>query len=135
MADSVSAVVALLKDENIAEGRVFGARLPDSETSSMPRDCVIVRPAGGGATKGYMPTTAERVDIRVYSNSEYNAHQLSVQIARILHNLTTTSTSSGKILWAKRSGGPFQSTESDTKWPFGWSSWQVQGNWLAEEGS
>ena len=128
--DAVAAVVELLAD--LAGGRVYGGKLPRSEGEHMPREAIVVRAAGGAGTfgGGYMPTIDDRVDVRCYGATDWEAKQLSHAASRRLHRVDDAQTAYGRVFWARRGGGATDVTETETGWPLTLTSWQVYGDWL-----
>lgn len=133
--DAVAAVVQLLVGAGLAGGRVFGGSLPQEENEHMPRAAVVVRDAGGAGTfgGGYLPTVDDRVDVRCYAASEYAAKQLSVAVSLVLHRARDFTTGHGRVLWARRAGGPVAVRETQTGWELNLTSWQVYGTWLDDD--
>ena len=56
---SIDAAVDVLLDTDpeIAGGRIFGVELPKSEADDMPRQAVVVSPAGGPEDVGFQQIT------------------------------------------------------------------------------
>lgn len=129
--DAVAAVAELLGD--LAEGRVYGGKLKGDQTPHMPRRAIVVRGAGGAGTLGggYMAEVDDRVDVRCYGADAWDAHQLAGAASRRLHRARDVRTANGRIIWARRSGGISDVTETDTSWPLTLTTWQVLGDWLA----
>lgn len=127
--DAVAAVVDFLSD--LADGRVWGSTLPDTETEHMPRAAIVVRAAGGPGTfgGGYLPVVDDRVDIRCYGPDAWTAKQLANDAGARLHRARDESTPYGRIMWAAASGRPSELTETDTGWPLTLISFQVLGDW------
>jgi hypothetical protein len=129
--DAATSVAHILTDAGLS--RVFRPRLPQSEAQNMPRQCVIVRRAGGGALQdGYMPTVDIRVDIRCYGANDVEAMQLGEQVARILHNVRDVTTPAGRVMWCRTAGAISDQTEPSTGWPMTFQTWQVYGPFLAD---
>src|SRR5690606_41309856 len=64
----ILATVQILRDAGVADGRVYGVKIPDRETAHMPRKAVTVRGSRGGVPDagGYMPTGDQRLDIKCF---------------------------------------------------------------------
>lgn len=131
MADLVAATVVALREAGVP--RVFGVELPPDEHEHMPRRCVVVRGSGGGLlpTAHWMPTGDQRVDVRGYGATPYEAAETEQQVATVLHGWRTGSVDVAgqpvRVLWFRHSGGPNQLRDADTDWPYVLSSWQVYG--------
>lgn len=128
--DAVAATVDLL--DGLAAGRVFGARLPQAQVQHMPRAAIVVRAAGGAGTfgGGYLPVVDDRVDVRAYGETPWEASQLAEEASRLLHAIRDVQTVHGRVLWCRRGGGPVDVTETQTGWDLVLTSWQVFGEWL-----
>ena len=99
----------------------------------MPRACVVVRRAGGGAlVSGYMPTVDIRVDVRCYGANDVDASELANQVSRILHNVRDVTTPAGRVMWCRLAGAVVDQTEPSTAWPVALTSWQVYGPFLTD---
>lgn len=128
--NAVAAVVELLS--GLAAGRVYGVKLPADQIEHMPREAIVVRAAGGAGFfgGGYLPTVDDRADVRCYGATSWEAHQLSTAAGLILHQVREETTSQGRVMWARRGGGPNDVTETQTGWELVLTSWQVMGEWL-----
>ncbi len=129
MADAATAIAHVLSDNGFVN--VFRPRMPLSFAQQMPARAVVVRRVGGGVLQaGYKPTVDVRVDVRVYGTDAVDAGNEADRLVRLLHNLRSTVTPAGFVMWCKLSGGVSDQVESQTDWPFVLSSWQVYGRWL-----
>lgn len=127
--DAATAIAHILTDAGLQ--RVFRPRLPQSESASMPRSCVVLRRSGGGALQsGYMPTIDIRVDVRCYGVNDVEANELGSQVSRILHNVRDVTTPAGRVMWCRTAGAVADQNEPSTGWPVTLSSWQVYGPFL-----
>lgn len=134
----ILATVQILRDAGVADGRVYGVKIPDRETAHMPRKAVTVRGSGGGVTNagGYMPTGDQRLDIKCFGADPWEAGYVDRQVAAVLHQwrrqLVSVTTPDGDDLELIvgsfiHTGGANELTDPDTDWPFSLSVWQVFG--------
>lgn len=133
MADLVAATRAVAVGAGIAQGRIFGVELPESEHDSMPRACAVVRPSGGGtATRHRMPAGVQRVDIRHYGETPWEAAEIEQAMASLLHFFTqqTVDVDGTPVLVRSfvQAGGVNQLRDPDTDWPYALTTWQVFGD-------
>lgn len=127
--DPTAALVAYLRADTalyaLVGARVYGAELPASEASHMPRAAVVVRDAGGMGARSEAPVWTPRVDVWCYGATplEAKAVHLAVHAAlRVLHR----QVHAGALLHAASPGsGPHADRDPDTRWPLVWSSWTV----------
>jgi hypothetical protein len=134
-ADPTLGVAAYLKAQAAvlaaSEGRVFRPELAEGEDAHMPRACVVVRPAGGGAltARDYLPIIDSRLDIVNYGSTRLEAENLAREVADALRMLKRSIWGeAGKnvvLLWARLSAQPSAAAETDTNWPFSLVSCQV----------
>lgn len=129
--DPVLAVIAKLKaDVGIAAlvgARVFGDEIPEGETASMPRKCIVVEPAGGTQSfgGGYQNFGDERLDIRCYAETPYQAGVLQRLVHTAMKHMTREVHEGTLLHWATRSAGPLSLRDPDANWPFRFESYQV----------
>jgi hypothetical protein len=129
--DHIEALVAFLKLDadvaSVAASRVFGAELPESETSFMPRSAVVLLPAGGltAIGDGVQRYGDVRVDVRAYGTTPKLANDVWRAVHPALKDLLREVHAETLLHWAKPSGGPISLRDPDTHWPFVLSSWQV----------
>lgn len=133
MADLVTATVAVAVDAGIADGRVFGTRLPRDEHDHMPRQCAVMRAAGGGtATRHRMPAGVQRVDIRHYGATPWEAAKVEQAMASLLHYWRPGKVDvDGEPVLVRsfvQAGGINELVDPDTHWPYALTVWQVFGD-------
>jgi len=131
MVDPIAALVALFAaDAGVsaaAEGRIFGAELPEGETQFMPRKALIVKASGGLPLAGgtYADAAAQRIDLFGYGKTVFEASLVRDAAGELLRLLRRT-VSAGVLLHSANSAGGF-STGRDPEfgWPRAWQSFQL----------
>jgi hypothetical protein len=129
--DLIAALVAYLEGDDrvrtLTQGRVFGDEIPSKESKNMARKCVVVSGGGGPTTigDGYQEYGDQRIDVRCYGETPYEASRLQLAVYRALKHLRRCIYAGVLLHWAKRSGGPLRLREPDTSWPFRFESYQV----------
>lgn len=129
--DLIGALVTALKADSgvaaVVGTRVFGGHLPDSETSSMPRACVVIQYAGSPNIygSGAQEYGDKRVDVRSYGATPFEANRLWRTVHPALKTLTREVHSQTLVHWVKPVGGPNDLREPDTDYPFVLSTWWV----------
>lgn len=74
----------LLDRDSVADilvDRLFAPELPEGEDESMPRRCAVLSQSGGPGSRGYLPLDAQRVDVRAYGETAWQA----ARVARVVH--------------------------------------------------
>lgn len=132
------AAARLLADHPVASGRVFAGDLPKAEHASMPRECVTVRSSGGaGAGSHWMRTGRQRLDVKSYGATPYEAAWLDFTVGTVLQlwkqsTVTITDPDGNdfdlKVGSFTHVGGPNELVDPDTDWPFTLSVWEVWGD-------
>lgn len=130
MPDAVKAVVSLLKaDADVAAlvgARVFGGELPESEQQSMPRACLVVRKAGGGAIGTAWEDYGDlRFDVFSYGSTAHGADDVERAVHRRMKTFARVVSEGTLLHWARRDGGPLPLSDPNTTWRYVFSSWQV----------
>lgn len=106
--------------------RVFGGELPRSENGSMPRQAVVVQPAGGGIMGlAYQDYGDFRVDVSCYGATPLDAWALYLAVHSALKSLRREVSHSALLHWARPSSKGLSGRDTDTDWPLVISSWQV----------
>jgi hypothetical protein len=129
-------VQALKADETVNEltsGRIIRPKLLEEEVPEMPRACVIVRAAGGGAMfgRGNLQVLDSRLDCVCYGSEQLEADNIGREVTRALKNLQAGLWGEGelggpvKLYWARIAGAVSASIEPDVEWPFALISTQV----------
>jgi hypothetical protein len=130
--DHVGAVITRLKADAIISAlvstRVFAPSLPEAESASMPRKCIVVKPSGGsepGYASGDLKLQAPRVDVFCYGENSYEADRVR-RAARAVLKESRRVVSSGVLLhWIKPAGGAITFNDPDAEWPGSFDSYQV----------
>lgn len=131
MADLLAGLIALLKADvptaSIAEGRIFGAELPEAETASMPRAAIVVATSGGVSLTGgsYLEADTQRVDLLAYGATPWEAEALRDVAGLALRRVRRSVWAGVLIHWIKPAGGSANARDPDLAWPRAFQSFQV----------
>ncbi len=131
MADIVTAIVEILKADAAVAAlcgvRVFGNELPDTETPSMPRSCIVVQPSGGVSFQagGYVDADTQRFDLIAYGASPYLADRLRNAGRDALVAVRREVSSGVLVHWVQSAGGFLTARDRDGQWPFAFQSFQT----------
>ena len=130
---SVDAAVAVLRASNppIAGGRIFGVELPKSEAAQMPRQAVIVRPAGGPEDVAFEQITTDRLDFICFGRTVTGAYRVSEDVHRRLKFFNGGTFSGRKVHNFTRSSGRGFFRDPDTDWPVYVETWLIRAADLA----
>ena len=147
MSALVGIVQLLLEDQNVmppdlpdpwvveiqamVDKRVWAPELPEEEIKEMPRQCVVVTRSGGASTgpgaRSYAPWLNNRLDVRCYGKTPYEAEVLQSAVYNFMTqlelkpdgNLGNQRVAGGSIIKnAVVSGGPIPGRDADGDWPF-----------------
>lgn len=106
---------------------VYGIELDAAETENMPRQAVVIKPAGGGA----IPVAYQRygdilVNALCYGDTPFEAGEVRRAVHTALKHLLPTVTANNTLLrWANPAGGPVSFRDPDTDWPVQMQAFQV----------
>jgi len=118
----------LLSDSTLAtavSNRIWAAKLPDDEFSSMPRDAVLLIPSSAIAEIS-VPVYTERNDIYAYGSTPLAAWQIYRKLFNALHRAGLQSVSTTRrIMQAFLVGGPAIMYEKEFGWPYAWAAFNV----------
>jgi hypothetical protein len=124
-----AALVAYLKaDPDVftqTAGRVFGASLPGSESTSMPRKAVVVQSVGG-SERVHSPQYRAQFDIRTYGATPAEADELQRVCRSALKRLSRVALNGALLYSAVMLTGSYAAIEETTYWPFHFSTWAVE---------
>ena len=109
----------------LASARIWPRELPASEAMSMPRGAIVLVPAGGLGGFDTVSLMSPRVDLTCYAASPKQAFMLYLAAFEALRALSRKTHAHALLSSAIQGGGPIQSRDPDTKWPFVWSSWTL----------
>lgn len=128
--DPIEALVAFLKADSavaaILSARVFGGELPRRENESMPRACVVLKPAGGGLIGlEYQSYGDMRVDVDCYAATSQGSWTLYRAVYGALKGMQREVFADTLLHWAKPSSRGTTARDPLTDWPVTISSWQV----------
>lgn len=134
--DPIAALVAFLKADAdvaaLAGTRVFAGELPRTENTAMPRQAVVLGPAGGGALGGgYQRYGDGRVDAYCYGATPRESWVLYLAVHVALKQLRREVHSGVLLHWARPSAGGATGRDPETDWPLTLSSWQVLASEVA----
>ena len=120
----ITAVVAFLKaDAEVTTqvvARVFGAELPPSEATNMPRNCIVIQGSGGppgGAGRSRMRINTIRVDVKGYGATPETAWDVYHAAYDALKQMKQTEQGTALLHDAVVAGGPVQLRDADLEWP------------------
>jgi hypothetical protein len=139
MADLEGALVAYLKTDAfiaaMAGTRVFGGELPEAETASMPRACIVLRASGGVSLTGesYLEHDTQRVDVFAFGPTPREATRLMRAAFYALRSLRRSVHAGCLIHWANAASGSIAGREPVTEWPRQFQSFQVMHGLLTIE--
>jgi hypothetical protein len=128
--DPLNAIYCLLKADAALTARVgtrvFNKELPPAETVSMPRACVVISPAGGGAIgRGYQQYGDVRVDAFCYGATLNEAWLVYLDVKAAMKRINRQVAATVLVHWAKESSGGTLARDPTSEWPVGLASWQV----------
>lgn len=128
--NAISAVVAFLKADSgvaaVVSTRVFGGKLPQSESGNMPRAAIVVQRGGGGLRgTAYQKYSDVRADILCYGRNELEADNVFLAVQDALKQIRSATAGDTILYSATLSAGGFTGTDPDTDWPTCLSSWEV----------
>lgn len=122
--DAIPALVAYLKADSgvlAITTRVFAPRLPISEAANMPRQCVVLRRAGGlgfAGARDFTRLQELRIDAFCYGANEKEAGTLNLAVHdALLRNLDREKVGSVLLHSATQSAGPADLMDPDGNWP------------------
>lgn len=130
-----AAVAAKTIDGAANTPAVFYTRLPDSFNDDMPFACIVVSRGSGPSDRGYLRVGHERVDVRSYDATPYQARQVYGAAHDALKHLTPRDVELGsggdsvRLFNAAREGGPIDMTDPDSpEWVSVWASYVVSAH-------
>jgi len=125
LADPIAAIRSALKQDaalgELVQGRVWGMEVPRQEAKSMPRECVVISPAGGpGGSPGgadHIRHQRVRVDLRCYGLTPHRAYRVALAL-QVAVKAWKRQTVDGVLVQSfVYSAGPFAFRDPDTTWP------------------
>ena len=132
--DPIEALVEYLKTDTDLTGlvthnstvSVYGVELDEDETPNMPRQAVVIKPAGGGAIPvAYQNYGDILVNALCYGATVYEAGQVRRAVHSALKQMTVNVTNNTLLHWARPAGGPVSFRDPDTDWPVQMQAFQV----------
>jgi len=119
------AVVAYLRADGRVSGlaaeRVYGSELPRSAAAELPRKTIVVMASGIGGTVGDrsdVRETGNRMDIRCYGETPYQADVLHGAVYRAMKDLRRERHDDITLQVAEVGGGPLPGRDTDADWPY-----------------
>lgn len=129
----VSAVTALVG----SPVRVFGPDgVPAAQNASMPREAIVLSPAGGARAASYQEFGERRVDVLCFGPNQAQSYVLYLAVFAALKQLRRSRVSVAAnsyvlLHWAHCSAEGVTAREPETGWPATLSSWQVLASEIA----
>lgn len=131
-AEPIAAIVALMLDDGAVTAlvgrRVFAVELPETENQKMPRACVVLRRAGGGAVgpgaRSYVDWTVTRIDAFCYGKTPLEAIRMHAAVERVFAELDRTVIADTLLHNAVITGGPVDD-RNEEGWPYALGSYEV----------
>jgi hypothetical protein len=125
-ADPIAAAVAYLKADGSVGSRVFGGELPGREAKSMPRQAVVVKPAGGGLLgRNGQAYRDQRIDVDCYGETPLEAWGLHLLVEAALSRLSRSVQAGVLLASARSSTRGTLARDPDTDWPVAVSTYQL----------
>jgi len=128
------AVIDYLRGEDavmaLTDGRIFGPpgnhpeeplRLEMNGWGTTPRKTVLVMASGLGASIGDrsdVPEIGNRIDVRCYGESPYEADQAHNAVYKSMKNLLRYRSGEIVLQVAEVGGGPLPGRDGDADWPY-----------------
>ncbi len=99
---------------------IFGGELPDTETESMPKPCVVIAPAGSPAGPGAnsnLSFMSLRLDMKCYGTTPLLAWTVYLAVRDALKGLESAVHDTVLLYDASIESGPFNLRDADLQWP------------------
>jgi hypothetical protein len=109
----------------LLDTRIFAVELPAAQSKPMPRKALVIRPAGGLGSDGYLAAAALRFDFHCYGETPYEADRVRRAAHGAIKQMHRKTHLSIILHSATQSGGPTFFREQDTNWPVSLESWLV----------
>ena len=109
----------------IAEGRVFAVELPKNEAAHMPRQAVVVSPAGGPEDVSFQQITTAGIRLLCFGKTVTEAAELSEDVHRRLKFFTSGMFAGRRVHSFTRSSGRVFYRDPETDWAVFSESWQI----------
>ena len=121
-----AAIVQYLAEDGrvsrLAGSRVYGSEFPEREAAAMPQKLAVVTASGGlgsgAGTSSRTPWTQNRVDIRCYGETPYQADILHGAVYRAMVELHLHEREDIRLSDAVISGGPLPGRDLNADWPY-----------------
>lgn len=112
--------------DTITAGRVFGGELPRTENVDMPRTCIVLAPAGGGAFGRAFESYGDvRVDVICYGATKQEAWSVLIAARWAFKQMRRSVQNTVLLHWARESAGGTLGEDPETQWPTAVCSFQV----------
>ena len=122
IADIRALLVADAAVSALVAERVFHSDLPESESSSMPRQAVVVAQAGGPGRHKKLKTRSIRLDTLCYGATLYESLQLHLVVREALETLARTS---GSVKSVEMVTDGLNGRDPLKQWPVCFASYRV----------
>ncbi len=117
----LAAIVAFLQADATVTSevgtRVYGAELPPSEATAMPRKTIVVQAAGGPSDRSRIRHQIIRVDVKGYGTTPTTAWDVYYAAYDALKQMGRTKQGTVLLYDAIPVGGPIQLRDADLEWP------------------
>lgn len=123
-ADPTAAIAAYLLAQPelsaMVDDRVFRPELPRVQEKFMPRECIVVRRAGGYTMYGRtnLPVADPRIDVLCYGGSRLSSENIAGEVVLALKAIERVIWENTLLYWARIGIGPLPLIDPDTLWPF-----------------
>ena len=112
---------------DLVEARVFALELPVSESVSMPRKCVVIKPSGGAAFQpgSYIDHAYNTIDMFSYGETLFEADLVRDAVGDAFRLMRRNKTATTLIHSVEPAGGWASNRDPDADWPLGFQSFQA----------
>lgn len=112
--------------------RIYAARMPQLETTLQPRAAVVLARSGGPGDRGRLKVARERIDVRAYGATEFEAARLSYAVHELFKATERVRVTSAApvitptlIHGITLEGGPTDLHDADGDWPMTLRTYEV----------
>ena len=112
----------------IAAGRVFAVELPEREAAEMPRQAVVVSPAGGPEDVSFQQITTDSLRVLCFGKTITEAAELSEDVHRRLKWFYGGNFAGLRVHSFTRSSGRVFFRDPETDWPVFLEGWIMRAS-------